>query len=115
MPAHHIRHRRVGAGRVVRVGAAASALLGLPDEAVHLAAVNVCRGVGLPVWTAAIHVIGVVIGLVTGAGFGIRHADGGDAILHGNAVGAGIGAKIRVEGTVLLHDDNDMLDLIGRD
>jgi hypothetical protein len=34
--------------------------------------------------------------------------------LHWNAVGAGIRAEVTVEGTILLHDDHDVLDLHGR-
>ena len=36
------------------------------------------------------------------------------AVLHRDSICAGVGAKVMVEGAVLLHDDNDMLDLCPR-
>ena len=59
-----------------------------------------------------IDVFGVVVGLDTLLGLGIAGADGRDAVLHRNAIGAGVGAKVRIEGAVLLHYDDDVLDLV---
>ncbi len=43
---------------------------------------------------------------------GIIHADGGDTVLHRNAIGPGIGSEVGVERAIFLHNDYDVLDLV---
>ena len=74
------------------------------------------RRAALVVRTAAVDVGRVVVGLLASAGRD-RHAHRRHAVLHGDAVGARVGAEVAVEGAVLLLDDDDVLDLVdaGRD
>jgi hypothetical protein len=44
----------------------------------------------------------------------IGHANGRDAIPHRYPVRARVGAKVRIEASILLHDHDDMLDLVDR-
>src|SRR5258706_4528302 len=62
-------------------------------------------------WAPAIHILRVVIGTSASRSATRGQAGFGFAPLHGNAVGAGIGPKIMIEGPVFLHDDDDVLDL----
>ena len=43
---------------------------------------------------------------------GVGIADGRHPVLHGDPVGARIGAEVGVERAVLLHDDHDVADLV---
>src|SRR5579884_1591231 len=110
--AHHVRAAAGRAGRQVGVDAAPDAALRLGNEAVHLAAVDVGDGVGGRVRPAVVEVGGVVVGVDAGVVLGVGDADGELAVLGGEAVGAGEGAEVGVEGAVLLHDDDDVLDLV---
>src|SRR5579884_3863706 len=83
-----------------------------PEVAVHLAAVDVVDQVLPHVRPAGVVVVSVVIGTLALARPRVWNADGGDAVLHGDAVGTGEGAEVAVEGSVLLHDDDDVLDLV---
>ena len=83
----------------------------LPDEAVHLAVVDVGDRVHLAVRAAAVDVGGVVVGTVAAAGR-VRHADRGHPMAHRDAVRPGIGAEVTVVRPVLLHDDDHVLDLV---
>jgi hypothetical protein len=64
--------------------------------------------------TAQIDVGAIVMGLDAGLGLGVGKADSRDTVLHGDAVGTGIGSKVVVEGAILLHDHDDVLDLVDR-
>jgi hypothetical protein len=78
----------------------------LRDEAVHLAAVDVRDRVRLAVRASAVEVIPVVIGLDAGAGR-VRQAD-----ILGQSIGARKGTEVAIEGAVLLHDHDHVLDLV---
>ncbi len=86
--------------------------LSLGDEAIHLAAIDVRRGVTLAVRPAPVEIGGVVVRRDALPRGGIVHAHRGHAILHGDAICTRKGAEVAVEGAVLLHDHNDMLDLM---
>jgi hypothetical protein len=60
---------------------------------------------------AGIDVIGIVVRFNTLAGLRVGSANGRHTIMHGDAVRSGVSAKILVERAVLLHDDDDVLDL----
>src|SRR6185437_2619882 len=77
----------------------------------HLPAVHVHSCGAHVVGPAAVHVGCVVVGLLASTA---RHgrADRRHAVVHGDAVGTGIGPEVAVEGPVLLLDDDDVLDLV---
>ena len=111
--AHHVRHTRPGsAQRVVGPDAGVVGTLeGLADEAIHLAAVDVADRVRMTMGTAGVDEAGVVVGPHARPD-GVRDAHlGHPVLLHGDAVGSREGAEVGVEGAVLLHDDDDVLDL----
>ena len=83
----------------------------LLDEAVHPSVVHVDRRAFHVVRPAQIVVVGVVEGADTLMGPGVRDAHGGDAVLHRDAVGPGVGPEVGVERPVLLHDHDDVVDL----
>src|SRR5258708_32344899 len=60
---------------------------------------------------AAIHILCIVVGTSAWRAATCRDASFGFARLHGNTVCAGIGPEIMIEGSVLLHDDDDVFDL----
>ena len=111
VPAHHIGSGSPGTARGTRIlaGQLGGAVRG--NKAVHLSGVNILGGRSRGVRPAGINIAGVMVGLNALPGEGIWRANGGYAVLHGEAVGAGKGAKVLVEGAVLLHDDDNMLDL----
>ena len=113
--AHHIRQVRAGlTARVAELDAEAAVAFGdrTLQEAVHLAAGHVELRVRLVMWSAAIDRARVVVGPHAGSTIGVRDTDLGLAVrLHGDAVGPGVGPEVVVEGAVLLHDDDDVLDL----
>ncbi len=96
-----------------RPAAAASARLLLDaDEAVHPPAVDVgLRGVGV-VLPAAVHLVGIVERTRAGVRARVGHAGGEAPVLHREAVGAREGAEVRVEGAVLLHQDDHVPDAV---
>src|SRR5437667_4547071 len=101
------------AGGIVRILARldTSQLL-LADEAIHFALVDITRGIRCMVRAAVVEVVTVVERPDAVPGFGVGHADRGHPVLHGDAVGAGIGAKVTVERAILLHNKDDVLDLV---
>ena len=60
---------------------------------------------------AGVDITGVVEGFDALAGEGIGSANGWHAVEYGDAVRAGVGAKVMVERAVLLHDDDNVLEL----
>src|SRR5215472_14672204 len=90
--------------------APAPGLLG--DETVHLAAVDVSdRALGA-MRSAAIAILCVVEWLHASA-LRVRYAHGKRAVARaGQPITARVGAEIAVVRTVLLHDDDDVLDLV---
>src|SRR5207302_7952462 len=87
--------------------------LRLRNEAVHLAAADVGYRARLPVRAAGVEVARVVVRPLTvsldwigdaGCELPARRA--------GEAVGARIGPEVRIEGAVLLHDHDHVLDLV---
>ena len=109
--AHHVGRTEARACGVGRRGAGLPRRVALPDEAVHLAVVDVCHRIGLGMRAAAIDVGGVVVRPGASAA-GVRHTDGWHTRVHGEAVGPRKGTEVAVEGPVLLHDDDHVLDLV---
>jgi hypothetical protein len=102
-----------GTERVVRAAAdteQAGALLA--DEAVHPAVVDVSDGIDMVVRAAAVPVLRVVERPDATVRGRIRQANRRDTVAHRDSVGARIRTKVRVEGTVLLHDHDDVPDLV---
>jgi len=97
--AHH-----VGMARVIRP---AQILVGHGDEAVHLPARYVAQEGGLVVRVVSVAVMVVDPRLSTASVTRVRQAR-----TSGNAVRAGEGPEIGVERPVLLHDHDDVLDLV---
>ena len=62
--------------------------------------------------SAGVNIFRIVIGFDTLLGGGVIRANSWYAILHGDTVRTRIGAKVCIERTVLLHDDNDVFDLV---
>ena len=93
------------------------ARLGLADEAVHLAAVDVARRVRIVVRSTTVDVGVIDVGRHARAVRRIGHAHGRLAVLHRDPVGARKRTEVGVERPVLLHDHDDVLDLVdaGRD
>jgi hypothetical protein len=100
------RWRRVAGG-----APAAGPLFGRPDEAVHLAAMDVRYGVHETMGGTAIHEAGIVVRPVTTLSARIWHANRKVAVPIRDSVRARIGSEERIEGPVLLHDDDDVPDL----
>ena len=97
-----------GARAAVRVrGRAPHALLGLGDEPVHRAPVDISRGVGGPVRTAVVEVGRIVVRGYAASVDGVRDTDAGRY-----PSGTGIRPEVAVERPVLLHDDHDVPDLV---
>jgi hypothetical protein len=114
--AHDVWIRRaLRADRVVRVLLAAFDLgrLGSPDEAVHTSPVDIGDRIGLSVRTPGVEIARVVEGLLATACRGIRRADRELAARSPRqAVRTGVGAEVLIEGAVLLHDQDHVLDLV---
>ena len=62
--------------------------------------------------TTAIEIVGVVIGANAGLLTRVRGANGRNAGRHRNAVGPWKRSEVRIEGAVLLHDDDHVPDLV---
>jgi hypothetical protein len=104
------------AGAVWRIGIATDATRRVRggNETVHLSAVD-CGKRGLRVMRPpAIAVVRIVERAHAAALTRIGNADARNAVRHRNAVGAGEGAEVRIEGPVLLHDDDDVADFMDR-
>src|SRR5690348_5728094 len=78
--AHDVGRGGLRADGVVGVATAAPPMLGLGNEAIHLAAIHVGRGGGGAVGSAAVEVVGVVVGLDAGVGGRVGDADGWYAV-----------------------------------
>ena len=87
----------------------------LLNEAAHLATSDVLDGVDVIVRTAEVAVCAVVVGALARSCPRVGHADGDRAVPARVAVRAGVGAEIRVERAVLLHDHDDVPDLVNAD
>ena len=84
----------------------------LPDEAVHLAAVDVCERVLRPVRAALVPRVRIMERADAAVSEQIGHADRGTAALHREPVGARVGAEVGVERAVLLHDHHHVPDRV---
>ena len=108
MPAHDVLG--IGARCVARskrrpVGV--YAFVGLGKESVHLAAINVSLG-GVPiVGPAAVHDVGVVVWRYDRTVAGVDKGNTG-----GQPIRAAVGAEVAVETAVLLHDEDEMINLV---
>jgi len=85
------------------------------DEAVHLAVVDVDDGEAMPVRAAVVAVARVVERPAASPRLEVGDADGRDAVPHRDPVGAGVGAEVGVERSVLLHDHHDVPDPVDAD
>ena len=116
--AHHVRRAAaVAARRVERLRAAGHASLLLADEPVHAAAVDVGRRSGRGMGAAEAAVFAIVEGADAPAAAPDPGRTGPSRIPRQprNPVGAGVGAEVRIERAVLLHDDHDVADLVDPD
>ncbi len=109
---HYIGLAISATGRIIRVYTASPAFFSLSDEAIHLAVIDVGRGVGCTVWPSVIEVLCVVIWFDALTCFGIIDAHCGDTVLHGDTIRTGIGSEVGIERAILLHNDDDMLDFV---
>jgi len=91
VPSHDIARLQGGAG----------------DEAVHQPAINTVERVGPIVGAALVDEFGVVGGGDAGTAGRVGDADAGR-----DAFGAGIGAEVMIEAAILLHDEDEVLDLL---
>ena len=98
---HHVT---AAASRIVGARASAPAAPRLASKAVHFTAVDIGNRMRMSVGTARIEIVTVVI-RAAAADRRIRNAD---ALR--NAIGAGIRSEIRIERSILLHDDYDVTD-----
>ena len=113
--AHYVRVRRAErAERRVRADRAAGRepTPGLAHEPVHLAVVDVAGGVEVLVRPAAVAVARIVERVEADPGARIRRADGEMAVVPWQPVRSRVSAEVRVEGPVLLHDHDDVADLV---
>ena len=116
---HHVRRRGSRAEPAdsrVRVAAAVSldAADGI-DEAVHLAVVDVQHGEAMPVRPTVVPVARIVERPAAPLRLEVVETGGRDPIPHRDPVGVGIRAEVGVERPVLLHDDDDVPDLVDAD
>src|SRR4029077_10375899 len=98
--------------RIVGIDAAALRRFRGGDEAVHSPAVDVRSGFGTSVRTAAVVVDVVGVRALTPPVLRIGYARGGFAVRHREPVGTRKGPEVAVERSVLLHDHDDMPDLV---
>jgi hypothetical protein len=87
---------------------------GTCDEPVHLAAGDVGHGGGGVVLAADVDERRVVVRVVAAVRGRVRDADADAAVPGREPDGAGVGAEVGVERAVLLHDHDNMLDLVDR-
>ncbi len=80
------------------------------DKTVHFTAVDILNRGGRRVGSAVIDIIGVVVRFDALSGRRVVDTNSRRAILHRDAVRAGISAKIVIKRAVFLHDDDDMFD-----
>ncbi len=81
-------------------------------EPVHSAAVDVRHGVRVAVGTALVDQGWIVERRDAPADLWVGDAHGRPSVLHGDAIGAGIGPEVRVERPVLLHDHDHVSDRV---
>jgi len=65
-------------------------------------------------WTTPFYDVWIVEWLDALPGPGVVVAHSRNAVFHGNAIRAGISAKVMVKGAVLLHDNDDVFDVVSR-
>ena len=87
-------------------------LFSLAEETIHMTGIDVCTRVFCCMRTTKVSIGSIMERINTFASLGIIHTSGKFPILHGQAVGSWIGTKIIIEGAVLLHDDDNVLDLL---
>ena len=117
MPAHHVGILVVETTRGVvhvRARGGTSCTL-LFDKTVHLAAVNVGGRVFFAVRSAIVLVVRIVERLDALFRLWIKHTNGWHAVLHWDTVRTGIGTKVVIERTILLHDDDDVFDFVAQE
>src|SRR5919199_4249310 len=112
--AHDVRRcQRVANPLCELCSATAVVGFGNGDEAVHLPAVDVYYGVEGGVPAAAVDQLRVMIRFVATAGAGVGHTNGELTIFRARqAVGPGVGTEVVIKRTVLLHDHDDVPDLV---
>src|ERR1700674_175629 len=111
--AHNIRAVTAAAARIKCLAAPPAASLLLGDEAIHLAGVDVGHGARRSVWTASVDIVSIVIGLHAAAASWIVDANRKIAVRPPRQpVAARVRAEVFVVRAVLLHDDDDVFDLV---
>jgi hypothetical protein len=85
------------------------------DKAIHSAAVDVSDCCLRTVRAALVEVLRVVERRNTAMRYRIGHTDGRTSMVHGDAVRPWEGSEVVVEGAVLLHDHDHMLNLLEAD
>ena len=114
MPAHDIRCLAFGAAGGIRNFAGLLSVAEFGDEAIHFSVINIlCCGSGC-MWPPGIDVSRIMVRLDALVGRWIVDAHAWHSILHRNSICAGIGSKVLIKGAVLLHDDNNVFDLLAR-
>ena len=114
--AHHVNCRlRRDAVRIVRIGARTGDPTSCAHEAVHTATVDVVDRGGMSVRAAHVHVVVVRIRLHAWSVAQVAKTHRRDTLRHWDAVGTGIRSEVAVERTILLHDHDDVLDLVDPD
>ena len=110
---HHVGSRGWAAVRVVDPDhAAPRGDLGLSDEPVHLAPVDVGARVLGAVRATAVDERRIVVRAHALARAHVARADGRHAVTAGDPVGAGERAEVAVKRAVLLHDHDEVPDLV---
>src|SRR6266487_103909 len=109
MVSHHVRLLLVQTtGRIEIAFARLRATLNLLlNEAIHFAAIDISGCIRLSMRTTEVLIIRIMIGLHTLVRLGIRHADPCR-----NPICARICTKVCIKGTILLHDHNNVLNLV---
>ena len=112
VPAHDVQTVQTAAGGVERRGAAVLRRERLADEAVHLPLVDVGHGAAGSVRAARVRVARVVVRADAPTRLRIGHAGRRDAVPHGDPISSGERPEVGVEGSVLLHDHDHVLDRV---
>src|SRR5579875_444685 len=110
--AHDVDAFGIGADGIGNVETALAALLCLGNEAVHLAAIDVGGRVSSSVRATAVQILGIIVRLDALSSLWVVDANRRHAVLHRNAVRSWIGAEVGIERAILLHDHNDVFDLM---
>jgi hypothetical protein len=85
---------------------------GAHHEAIHPAAIQISNRVPVAVWPSLVHEGRIVERTDAATDLRVGDAHGRAAVSHRDPIGAGERTEVRIERPVLLHDDDDVLDLV---